>query len=190
MEQTKRKTKTLVGAFEWNVLNEIEKYNELWADQMPQFNGLSFRIQMVNDKYRTVVLGHKSKSDIVCTNVRDVIDFSELKATPNEAWDAALLDKYAFMLRNELTFTSDASVFQQINKLIESAVSFKDVDAKELFSLIKKGKFSLNESAKMNQHPKLIFDAIKSNNRVTIVTGGKLKLFIKFRVTDEDNDNE
>jgi len=151
---------------------------------------LSFRIQFIGGQYRTVVLGHKAQSDIICTEVSDLIDFSPLAPTPDAGWNPSLLDKYAFMLRNELTFTADEAVFIEIQTLLADIDNFKNVDAKALFAIIKKGKFSLNDVPKANQHPKLVFDAIKAGNRITKVTAKSYSLFIKFRGSKEAEDGD
>ena len=168
--------------FDNHVVTQIERYSELWLEQMPKHSGLSFRIQFVNQQYRTVVLGFKSKSDIVCTEVRDLIDFSPLAPTPDAGWNPSLLDKYAFMLQTvqpELTFTADTDVFTKIQTMLADVEDFKQVDVKALFALLKLGKFSLDIVLKANQHPKLIYNAIKAKHALTQVGPNSYCLFVK-----------
>ena len=174
--------------FNDQTVSQIEKYSRLWFEQMPK-SGLSFRIQFINNQYRTVVLGFKSKSDIICTDARDIIDFSPLAPTPDAGWNQSLLDKYAFMLKYDLTFTAEKDVFDEIEAMLKSIDKFKEVDTKTLFNIIKKGKFSLDDIPKANQHPKLIFNAIKAGNRYTHVGGNTFSLFIKNRAPDSDDDD-
>lgn len=168
------------------VLNQIEKYAALWDDQMPSY-GLSFRIQYTGNGYRTVVLSRKLRCDIVCSTVKDIYDFSDTRPTPNEGWNPTLLDKFAFMLRNDLTWTADESLMDELFELFKGAEKYNEVNHELVCEVLKKGKLSLNDNFKSNQHPQIIFKAIKKGNRITR-KNGKVSLYIKSRKTTEDEE--
>jgi len=168
-------------------LNEIERYAALWEDQMPERNGVSFRLQYIHGQYRTVVLGYKAQSALVCTDVRSIIDFGPLAPSIVEAWQPTILDKYEPLLRNELTFNAPENVFKKMFAMIKDKSDISEVDFESFYFLIKQGKFSLNEKAKRNQHPPLVFNALKANNRITY-KGNQLSLYIKKRSTAEDEE--
>ena len=170
--------------FSQPVMKEIIRYAELWEDQMPA-TGISFRIQCIQRKYRTVIIGYKTRSDIVCTTAHDIIDFSPLADTPDAGWSSSLADKYAFMLRNQLTWTTSEDVMNQVFALLQDKTKYSEVDENAFFELLKKGKLSLNDKLKRNQHPKLVYNAIKNRNRIT-QNGDKVSLFIRNRKTTED----
>lgn len=165
--------------FSQPVVKEIMRYAELWEDQMPE-TGISFRIQCINQKYRTIVVGHKAPSGIFCTTSRDIIDFSPLADTPDAGWHPSLADKYAFMLRNQLTWTASNDVMNQVFALLKDKETLNEVDGDAFYELLKKGKLSLKDKLKRNQHPPLIFNAIKNGNRIT-KKGDNLCLHIRNR---------
>lgn len=160
-------------SFTDTTVTQIEDYAHLWDTQMNEY-GLSFCIQFINRQYRTVITSNRKqrKSDIVCTDVKEIVDFSQPSKTLESGWCPSLLDQYISLIYDDIEqenvyfligcdeFTLLVDFFSHISDFEE----FNKPTKKVIYELIETGKFSNQAKVKRYIHTKILFQCVKQGH--------------------------
>lgn len=181
---------TTIKLFSDKTIEEIEAYAKLWAEQMPKFSGLSFRLQLINGKFRTIVTERFKENGVVSAAITldkivpdAIIESSQESETPDGGWHPTLLDKYAFMLRPEkVNLIAETSVLEALIDCVKQAQTVKELDNQKTLLLFKRCKFSTNERFDKRVHLTQVFKSVKQGHTLNTVNRNQSQLYLRTKV--------